>query len=59
MGQSWHSTTLHVTINTDGAYAIKLVFTRALKESLRFSYIGTTSGPWLAAISPGRVFVAR
>jgi hypothetical protein len=53
----WHATTIKATITSSGTYVVKLVFSRSVKEYLRWSFKGATSGNWLSATSPGKLFV--
>ncbi len=52
----WHSTTLKATVGKQGGVSIALVFSRPLKEQLRWAYAGSSGGQWLTAYSPGRLF---
>jgi kumamolisin len=52
----WVSTTTTVTVAADGTYSTPFTFATAVKESVRFTYAGRASGPWLSTKSPARIF---
>ena len=54
---SWKPTGVTVTVAANGTYSAAIAFAKPVKESLRFTYAGSTSRPWLATYSPGRRFV--
>lgn len=56
---AWHSTKRHVVISATGSYAVKLYFKAPGKQWLRFAYTGSTTGPWLSAVSPGLLFISK
>ena len=53
----WVSTATTVTVGADGRYSVPIKFAKAVKESIRFSYAGSATAPWLSATSPARLFV--
>jgi hypothetical protein len=56
-GTTWKAFGKTVTVAADGTYSVSISFPKAVKQSLRFSYAGSTTRPWLSATSPGRLFV--
>ena len=56
-GSSWKAFGRNVTVAANGTYSVSISFPKAAKQSLRFSYAGSTTRPWLSATSPGRLFV--
>lgn len=56
-GSSWKAFGNNVTVAANGTYSVSISFPKAAKQSLRFSYAGSTTRPWLSATSPGRLFV--
>jgi hypothetical protein len=53
---TWVSSAITATVAADGTYSTSMTFGKAVKESIRFTYAGKQSGPWLSAKSPARVF---
>lgn len=56
-GTTWKAFGKKATVAADGSYSVSITFPKAVKQSLRFSYAGSTTRPWLSATSPGRLFV--
>ena len=56
-GTTWKAFGKKATVAADGTYSVSISFPKAVKQSLRFSYAGSTTRPWLSATSPGRLFV--
>jgi hypothetical protein len=54
---AWNSTTTTVSVAADGSYAAAFSFPSAGRFYLRFSYAGSTKGPWKSASSPKQLFV--
>ena len=55
-GTVWHATAHKVKIAKNGKYSVALTFTSKVKQSYRWSYKGSTTGQWVSAVSPGRIF---
>jgi hypothetical protein len=53
----WKSTTTAPLVAADGTYAAGFSFPAAGRFYLRFSYTGSTKGPWRSAYSPQKLFV--
>ena len=56
-GTTWKAFGKKVTVAGDGTYSLLISFPKAVRQSLRFSYAGSSTRPWLSATSPGRLFV--
>ncbi len=56
-GSTWHSMSVQATIGTAGKYSVGIVATGPVKEYFRFSYKGSSTGQWLSAGSPAKLFV--
>ena len=56
-GTTWKAFGKKATVAADGTYSVSISFPKAAKQSLRFSYAGSATRPWLSATSPGRLFV--
>ena len=56
-GGVWKPTGVTVMVAANGTYSTAFAIAKPVRESLRFTYAGSTSRPWLAAYSPGRRFV--
>jgi len=54
---TWKSTTTAPLVAADGSYAGGFSFPAAGRFYLRFSYTGSTKGPWRSAYSPQKLFV--
>ena len=54
---AWKSTTTAPMVAADGTYAAGFAFPSAGRFYLRFSYTGSTKGPWRSAYSPKKLFV--
>jgi len=54
---TWKSTTTAPLVAADGSYAGVFSFPAAGRFYLRFSYTGSTKGPWRSAYSPQKLFV--
>jgi kumamolisin len=54
---TWTSTGTSTTVAADGSYSTPFSFASAGKFSLRFTYTGSSSGPWRTAHSPKALFV--
>jgi len=54
---TWKSTTTAPLVAPDGSYAGVFSFPAAGRFYLRFSYTGSTKGPWRSAYSPQKLFV--
>ena len=54
---TWKSTTIAPLVAADGTYAAGFSFPAAGRFYLRFSYTGSTKGPWRSAYSPNKLFV--
>jgi subtilase family serine protease len=54
---TWTSTGTSVAVAADGSYSTPFSFASAGKFSLRFTYAGSSNGPWRTAHSPKALFV--
>ena len=54
---TWKATTTTALVAADGTYATGFSFPSAGRFYLRFSYAGSTKGPWKSASSPKQLFV--
>jgi kumamolisin len=54
---AWKATTATPLVAADGTYAAGYAFPAAGRFYLRFSYAGSTKGPWRSAYSPKKLFV--
>jgi hypothetical protein len=54
---TWVASGITVTVAANGAYSTAVSFPSAVKEYLRLSYTGSSTGPWLTTKSPARLFV--
>jgi kumamolisin len=54
----WTTTTITATADATGSYSTTITLPSAVKEYIRFTYTGSSSGPWVSTKSPARLFVA-
>jgi hypothetical protein len=54
---AWKATTTAPLVTAGGTYAAGFSFPSAGRFYLRFSYTGSTKGPWRSASSPMKLFV--
>jgi hypothetical protein len=52
----WHTTSIAARVSSTGTYAARIAISTPGRLYLRFSYVGSSSGPWLSAKSPARLF---
>ena len=53
----WHQTTIKASVAKSGSYSKgRLYFAKPTHVYLRWHYTGTTSGPWLSANAPAKLF---